>query len=185
MKQKLVLYSLLIIGLTFFGCGSEKKQQLQKKEDPNKITLTTLKNDTILLEKTQQGIIFKEKPQTIIIIDIFATWCPPCRAQTKVLSNLKEKYKKQIKIIGISLEEHIPTQNLQNFAQKNNANYPLAKPSPQNEKLINIITEQLKLGKHFPIPLVVMYKDGKVINYYAGATEEEFIESDLKKALGK
>jgi hypothetical protein len=33
--------------------------------------------------------------------------------------------------------------------------------------------------------MMVMYKDAKIVNYYLGATEEEFIESDIKQALGK
>ena len=31
---------------------------------------------------------------------------------------------------------------------------------------------------------MAMYLDGKLINHYVGAIEEEFIESDIKRALG-
>jgi len=32
---------------------------------------------------------------------------------------------------------------------------------------------------------MAMYKDGVLINHFVGATQEEFIESDIKRALGK
>jgi len=31
---------------------------------------------------------------------------------------------------------------------------------------------------------MAMYKNGKLINHYVGATEEEFIDSDIRNALG-
>jgi hypothetical protein len=32
---------------------------------------------------------------------------------------------------------------------------------------------------------MAMYKDSKLINHFVGMVEEEFIESDIKQALGK
>jgi thioredoxin-like negative regulator of GroEL len=52
-------------------------------------------------------------------------------------------------------------------------------------RIIDAVAEKLNVGRDFGIPLMAMYKDGKLVNYYQGATEEEFIESDIKKALGK
>ena len=41
------------------------------------------------------------------------------------------------------------------------------------------------MGPRYPIPLMAMYKDGKYINHYVGAVQEEFVESDIKRALNK
>ncbi len=42
----------------------------------------------------------------IVVIDFWATWCPPCRAEIPGYINLQKKYAdKDLVIIGISLDE--------------------------------------------------------------------------------
>jgi hypothetical protein len=56
----------------------------------------------------------------------------------------------------------------------------------ENQKVAQTIASTLPgLEADFPIPLMAMYKDGVLVNFYVGATPEEMIESDIKKALGK
>ena len=46
---------------------------------------------------------FKNK---VVLIDFWATWCPPCRMSIPSLVKLNQKYKgKQLVIIGVSLDE--------------------------------------------------------------------------------
>ena len=73
---------------------------------------------------------------------------------------------------------------LEDFAKKYNAKYILVN-SAQNRPLSDAIVKELGLGERYPIPTLAMYKNGVLINHYVGATQEEFIESDIKNALGK
>ena len=54
-----------------------------------------------------------------------------------------------------------------------------------NIKLSRIIASSIHVGQKFPIPLMVMYKDGKYVTHYVGAIPEEMIESDINQALGR
>ena len=45
---------------------------------------------------------FKDK---VIIVEFWATWCPPCRQSIPHLSKLQEKYKDKVVVIGISGED--------------------------------------------------------------------------------
>lgn len=40
----------------------------------------------------------------VIILDLFATWCKPCKSMTPALQKLKAKYKDQVEILVISLD---------------------------------------------------------------------------------
>lgn len=40
----------------------------------------------------------------VIIIDLFATWCRPCKGMTPTLEKLKAKYKDQLEILVVSLD---------------------------------------------------------------------------------
>jgi len=80
-------------------------------------------------------------------------------------------------------ENDIANEKLLEFRKMYNANYTLVN-SKENRRLVNDIAKSLEVGERFPIPLMAMYLDGKLINHYVGAIEEEFIESDIKRALG-
>ena len=120
----------------------------------------------------------------VILLDIFATWCPPCQAEASHLTSLQKKYKDSLLILGITVENNIADSKLEQFRSSYSAEYTLVN-SNENSRIIDAVATKLKLGHNFGIPLMVIYKDGKFINFYQGATEEEFIESDIKKALGK
>ena len=185
MKMTSILTTLVALTLTFQACSKEDVvEETNNMVATNEYVLTAINKQQFVIKKEQDGFILENAKGKVIIFDIFATWCPPCRAEASHLSSLQKKYKDELVIIGITIEDGIQNQKLQSFREEYNAQYTLVN-SPQNRRIINEIASTLKVGKRFPIPLMAMYKDGKLINHYLGATEEEFIESDIKKALGK
>jgi len=184
-----LLSSFLAFSLLFQACSSEKSnhekatKSKQNNSDNNTITLHAINNQEYLLTKTDNGFKLDNSQAKILILDVFATWCPPCQAEAPHLASLQKKYKNSIKIIGISIEENIPNDKLQAFRNAHKADYTLVN-SPANRDVVSAMAQELKLGQNFGIPLLAIYKNGKLVKYYQGAIEEEFIESDIKKALG-
>jgi len=191
---KTTLFSLLILGTLFNACSSSNHEETKstnsdvKKANEllarNEIVLTDTKQNQYILKKTAQAYELQSDPKKLLILDIFATWCPPCRAEAPHLSSLQKKYKDEILVLGVTIEDGIENEKLNFFQKEYQANYPLVNSS-ENNKLIEDVAKKLKLGQNFGIPLLVLIKDGKIIHYFQGATEEEFIESEIKKALGK
>ena len=183
---KKVILAVFVVAIVFNGCKKEQKDaknDVQKTQRNNKeFQLTTIDGDIITIQAKNNGFVIKGDEDKIVIFDIFATWCPPCRAEAVVLSSLEKKYKNKLEVIGITVESVISNEKLKEFARKYHANYILVN-SQENRNLINAINKNLQVGERFGIPLMAMYKDGKLINYYQGSTEEEFIQSDIKKVL--
>jgi thiol-disulfide isomerase/thioredoxin len=190
MLRTALFSSLVLFGTLFVGCSSSEEnshktdKQTKTQVNTNQIILTDTKNKQYILKKTPQGYELTNAPKKLLILDIFATWCPPCRAEASHLSSLQKKYKKDILVLGVTIENGIENEKLDIFKKKYNANYPIVN-SDQNENLVHDVAKKLKLGNDFGIPLLVLVKDGKIIHHFQGATEEEFIESEIKKALGK
>lgn len=183
MYKKYLFSIFFIVGIIFSGCSKDKKddsssQMISKKE----YLLKSTNDKELMIKQVNDGFIINGSQNKIVLFDIFATWCPPCRASAKNLSSLQEKYKDNLVVVGLSIEENIEKEKLNDFAKEYKATYYLAH-TPQTKNLIYDIVKKLNVGAKYPIPLMSLYKDGKLINYYVGATQEEFIESDIKNAL--
>jgi thiol-disulfide isomerase/thioredoxin len=188
--NKTILTSILFSSLLLFnGCFNEEKKKIESKPIVQKEVipageyhLKDLNGEKLIVKEENGGLILKGSENKVIIFDIFATWCPPCKAAATHLSSLQEKFNENLIIIGLTIENPISNEKLLDFKEKYNASYILTNSS-ENERLIEKITTNLQVGKRFPIPLMAIYKDSKLVNYYSGAVEEEFIESDIKRAL--
>ena len=189
MLKSATLFSLTIFFLFFSGCeskGSNTTHENKTQPLSKNFSLHPVNNpkETIEIVKTQNGFKLKNDPQKILIFDIFATWCVPCRAEAAVLTNIQKKYKNDVIVVGLPIEEEISDEKLATYQKKYNVGYIIAS-SKNTQKLIDAIAADLDITQRFPIPLVAMYKNGKLVNYYAGAVEEEFIQSDIKQVIGK
>lgn len=184
MTKTLLTSTLLSFSLLFNACSSEEKKNPNAMVSTNEYVLTELNKTQYIAHKTPTGFTVDGAKDKVILLDIFATWCPPCQAEATHLTSLQEKFKDELLILGITVEEGIEDSKLQAFRNEFNAQYPLLNSS-ENRRFITAIAQKLNVGRNFGIPLMALYKDGELINFYQGAVEEEFIESDIKKALGK
>nr|WP_321268510.1 TlpA disulfide reductase family protein [uncultured Sulfurimonas sp.] len=185
MFKKIITSLLLSSMVLFIGCSREEKaQNINDIISTNEYVLTGLDNKQYIVKKEANAFVLKGAEGKVVIFDIFATWCPPCRGAATHLTSLQEKYKDDLIVIGISIENAIPNSKLLDFAKEYNAKYVLVN-SDQNRRLADTIVNELKLGERYPIPIMALYKDGKYINHYIGSIEEELVESEIKLALGK
>ncbi len=61
----------------------------------------------------------------VVVLDFWATWCPPCRAEIPGYTDLMRKYEKEgLVIVGASVDQGGPDV-VKPFAQKMGINYPL------------------------------------------------------------
>jgi thiol-disulfide isomerase/thioredoxin len=69
----------------------------------------------------------------VVLVNFWATWCPPCRAEIPDLVALQEKYRDQLQIIGVSEDEGGP-EVVKRFVADHHMNYPVVMTSPDIEK---------------------------------------------------
>jgi len=155
-----------------------EKQTMQKKE-ADVLTLTDTAGKNYTLEATKDGIKFIGLENKVVLLDFFATWCPPCRAEMPHLVNLQNKYDGKVQILSILMEEDKDNTDIISFSKEYNLNFPIL-----NSKENFLLSQAL--GGIRSLPTLVMYdKAGNYFNHYVGAAPEEMIEADIKKALAK
>ena len=70
----------------------------------------------------------------VVIVNFWATWCGPCRAEIPDLVALQAKYQDTLQVIGIS-EDEAGVEVVKRFAAEHKINYPVAMITPEIEKL--------------------------------------------------
>jgi len=148
-------------------------------------TFEDLEGQTSTLKMKGDVYSFSNIQQPIVLITLFATWCPPCRGQIPHLSNLQNKFKKQLFIVGALVHDDIKDKDLEKFINAEKALFFISKSQKESLKFANMITPKLKLSKDFPMPLMILFFKGKYFTHYEGAMPEEMIESDIKQLLVK
>jgi thiol-disulfide isomerase/thioredoxin len=179
----------LIALFLFLGCGNKEESaaakdsreaaQTHKEEQKttNVIELLTTDDQIIKLTALEDGIKFENYPDKIILLDFFATWCPPCRAEIPHLASIQSTFKEQVQIIGVLMEESKSNKDIEEFREDMGMNFPVTN-SPANFTLSDA------LGGIKSLPTMVMYdKHGVYFTHYVGAAPQEMIEADIQKAL--
>ncbi len=112
---------------------------------------------------------------SIVIIDFWATWCPPCREEIPHFVELYNKYKNQgLEIIGVSMDQS-PERVMPGFIEKNNINYTILFGEDNVYDLYGGINA-------IPTTFIVD-KEGNLVRKYVGYREKGVFEQDIKELL--
>ena len=128
---------------------------------------------------------FSNIKQPIVMVSFFSTWCPPCRGQIPHLSNLQKKFKNNLFILSALVHDDCSNEKLKKFTIAQKVMFFISNNQKENLEFAKIITPKLGLTKDFPLPLMILFVNGKYFTHYEGIMPEEMIESDIQQVLKK
>lgn len=196
--MKRVICGILLI-LVFIGC--ESKEESVREVKPYKV------GDTILLKgveggekrlkRVEGGFVLDGDEKSILMLDIFGTFCPPCQKEAPNLTTLQVDLSDKLTIIGLTYLEDVSDKYVvDNFSDKYSAHYFISN-SKDNEKIVKTITEDIKYPQAVQLPFKVVLKDGvyqtlkdvwdgkKDTKFYLGDVGIAAIREDMEKILTK
>jgi thiol-disulfide isomerase/thioredoxin len=123
----------------FDGRPADAGQVADTAESGDRLTLRFFRNPATAPEFTVRDLDGREHSSAswrgkVVILNFWATWCPPCRAEIPDLVALQDKYRDRLVIIGIS-EDEAPPEIVKQFAARHNVNYPIVMMTPQLDKM--------------------------------------------------
>ena len=111
----------------------------------------------------------------VVIVNFWATWCGPCRAEIPDLVALQEKYKDTLQVIGIS-EDEAGVEVVKRFAAAHQINYPVAMTTPEIEKLFPGISA---LPTSF-----ILDRDSRIVQKHVGMLTARTTEYETRHLAG-
>ncbi|HNS00363.1 MAG TPA: redoxin family protein [Planctomycetota bacterium] len=114
-----------------------------------------------------------------VLVDIWGTWCPPCRREVPHLIALVEKYKeKGFAVVGLSNERVAGEEGeklVRDFAEKNGINYPCGLIDTE-------FLKQIPGFRGYPT-LIFLDREGKVRLTHVGYSPQAVLEGMVEELL--
>jgi thiol-disulfide isomerase/thioredoxin len=111
----------------------------------------------------------------VILLNFWATWCGPCRAEIPDLIELQNKYRDRLQILGLVVDDD-DQDAVKKFVAEFNINYPVA-----------IVTDDVRVqyGGIGALPTSFMLdSDGRVVQKHEGLRDPVLYETEVRSLLG-
>lgn len=146
---------------------------------PSTLSASALETE---LKTIPDGKVFKlsDLKGKALVIDLWATWCGPCRTSTPELVNLQKEFgPKGLEVIGLDIDPEDDTpEKVKAFADEFKINYKLA--FAERELAVSLMR-----GGNIPQSIVVG-KDGKIVDHFIGFSPlrtPEKLRAAIEKAI--
>jgi cytochrome c biogenesis protein CcmG/thiol:disulfide interchange protein DsbE len=127
--------------------------------------------------KTQKEIKLSTLKGKVVIVNFWATWCPPCKLEIPSFIDLYKTYNKDgLEIIGVSVDQG-GAESVLAFMKEKEINYPVSMNSQEIQKTF---------GEIMAVPTTfVLNQEGKIENKYTGFYIKSSFENTVRKLLKK
>ena len=154
----------LVIGGLYYSCSRPRNYGPM----PN-VILEDLDGKKVSLSE------FKGK---VILVNFWATWCPPCRAEIPSFIELYDAHKDEgFVIVGFAVDREGKAK-VAPFAAEQKINYPVL-PDPEG-----VAVDAFRPGAGIPTTFLVG-RDGQIRDKLVGLRPHEYFEARIKKLLAE
>jgi len=130
------------------------------------------------LDNNQRAALADYKGK-VVVLDFYATWCEPCRAETPHLVRLQNEFgPKGFQVIGLNVGGDEDREKVPAYAKEFNIQYPLAYPDD------DLVTKYLSDNENIPQSFI-FDRNGNLLKRFVGYSPRSAVELDtiIKSAL--
>lgn len=126
-------------------------------------------------EPGKEKLALTELRGKVVVLDFWATWCGPCRAEAPIMNALYQRHKSEgVVVVGVNTDDE--DGNAARYAKERGLTFPIAYDADRSAARAYNVTS---------LPtLVVISKTGKVVAFRSGVTSDSELEELIKQAEG-
>jgi peroxiredoxin len=161
MLRTILLSSVLAMAL-LFGCTEKSGQS------------DAVAVDFTLQDMSGKNVKLSDYRGKVVLLEFWATWCPPCRASIPGIEKIHQSYKgKGLVVLAVSMDEG-EWSSVKAFMKDYGITYSVLKGTEDVAVQYRVRT----------IPLLfILDREGKIAKRYPGFSIEEDLENDIKAIL--
>ncbi len=134
----------------------------------------TAASDFSLKDMNGKTVRLSDYKGKVVLLEFWATWCPPCRASVPGLEKLHKAYKdKGLVLLAVTMDMG-GDDEVRSFIKESGITYTVLKGTED-------VASQYQV-RSIPM-MLVLGKDGKISKRYIGMGSDEDLETDIKAAL--
>ncbi len=167
----------LVSGFIFNNWQHEKKLAATKVNATQETPVSNIR--PLFKLKDLQGKVrdVKEWDGQVLMINFWATWCPPCRKEMPAFIKVQEKYKdKGFTIVGIALDKK---QDVIDFTDPMGMNYPILMAEQEGPVLTKAYGNRLGVLPY----TVIIDRKGNIVQRQRNELSFEQVEGMIKPLL--
>lgn len=168
-KQVLVVLCLCAVAFSAASCKKTERSRVVEEGKAPDFTLTDLRGTKVTLSELRGKVV---------LVEFWATWCPPCKDAVPEMNKVYEKYKdKNVQVLAISVDQGGDVASkLNSFVKEHRVDYPVL----IDDKKVNV---SYGVG-NIPVAFIID-KEGKVAKKHIGFMDElsEKVSKDIEALL--
>jgi thiol-disulfide isomerase/thioredoxin len=130
--------------------------------------------DFTLQDMNGKNVKLSDYKGKVVLLEFWATWCPPCRESAPGLEKLHKNYKdKGLVVLTVAMDEG-GWDVVKSFIKENGITYSVLKGTED-------VAAQYQV-RSIPL-LLVLNKEGKIAKRYLGSGNDDDLEKEIKTYL--
>ncbi len=176
MQRRFFINSVFLIMLIFILVGCKETAEVEYELKSQEIKSADSLTPDFNLPTLEGGqITLSELRGKVVVIDFWATWCPPCREEIPGFIKLYDQYKDEgLEIIGISLDTGEKSK-LSAFVKEWKINYPIVIGDDN-------VTRDYGGIRAIPTTFIID-KKGAIREKHIGYTLEKIFKEEIERLL--
>ena len=165
----LFVTSLLLCFIPAFSAAQEKQPTIRFVRNPDPAP------DFKLSGLDGKPVTLADSRGKVTLLNFWATWCGPCRAEIPDLVELQNKYKDRLQIFGLVVDDD-DQDAIKEFTEKFGINYPVA-----------LATDVIRFqyGGIAALPTsFVLDAEGRIVQKHEGLRDPVLYETEIRALLG-
>lgn len=154
-----------VLMLILFSTPSISQNRSEKEKAP----------DFVLRSLSHKQVRLSEYEGKVVLLNFWATWCAPCKAEIPEMVNWQKQYRKQgLEIIGITYPPY-KTRSVRQITKELRVNYPIVFANKKIAQLYGV-------GEVLPITIIID-REGNIHDRILGVMDAEEFEQKVKPLI--